>query len=70
MPIVQIHLLEGRSREIKEHLVKRVTAAICESLGSKEEQVRIILSEMSGQDYAIGGITMASKKESTSKKSQ
>ena len=66
MPIVQIHLLEGRSRDMKERLIRSVTAAVCESLGAREEQVRIILSEMSDQHYAIGGVTMASKKESAS----
>jgi 4-oxalocrotonate tautomerase len=62
MPIIQIHLLEGRSQEMKEDLVMKVTQAVCESLGTKEEQVRIILSEMQDQHYAIGGTTMAAKK--------
>ncbi len=62
MPIIQIHLLEGRSQEKKELLVRNVTKAVCESIGTKEEQVRIILSEMPDQHYAVGGVTVEEKK--------
>ncbi len=62
MPILHVHLLEGRSQEMKEHLVKNLTRAVCESLGTAEEQVRIILSEMPYENFAVGGITMAEKK--------
>lgn len=61
MPIIQVHLLEGRSREMKDNLVRNLTRAVCESLGTKEDQVRIILSEMSCENFAVGGITMAEK---------
>jgi 4-oxalocrotonate tautomerase len=56
MPIVQVHLLEGRSREQKKKLVVEMTSSICSALGVKPEQVRIILSEMSHEDFAVGGI--------------
>lgn len=59
MPIVEIHLLEGRDVEKKRKLVSSVTEAVCTALGSKPEQVRIILSDMARHDYAIGGILVA-----------
>ncbi|MBN1333889.1 MAG: 2-hydroxymuconate tautomerase family protein [Synergistales bacterium] len=55
MPIVQIHLLEGRSLEQKKQLVSEVTGAICRSIEVKPEQVRIILQEMSMDCYSVGG---------------
>ena len=56
MPIVQVHLLKGRSGEQKKKLVAEMTSSICSALGVKSEQVRIILSEMSHEDFAVGGI--------------
>ncbi len=55
MPIVQIHLLEGQEEEKKRALVRSVTDAICSTLDAPPEKVRIILSEMSDTDYAVGG---------------
>ncbi|MCX7828403.1 MAG: 2-hydroxymuconate tautomerase family protein [Thermanaerothrix sp.] len=55
MPIVEIHMLEGRDATAKEELVKRVTDAVCASLGVQREQVRIIIREMRKEDYAVGG---------------
>ncbi len=61
MPIVQVHLLEGRSNEQKKKLVAEMTASVCSALGVDPEQVRIILSEMSKQDYAVAGKLFSEK---------
>ncbi len=61
MPIIQIHLLEGRSPEKKRNLVKAVTQAVCETIDAPPEQVRIILSEMAKEDYSIAGTLIADK---------
>jgi len=55
MPIVQIHLIEGRSEDEKRTLVSKVTDAVCESVNVPPEKVRIILSEMAGHNYSIAG---------------
>ena len=55
MPIIEVHMLEGRTIEQKRELVGQMTEAVCRSLGAKPEQVRIILSEMPREDYAIAG---------------
>ncbi len=56
MPIVQIHMLEGRDIEKKRLLAKRITDVVCDTLGSKPEKVRVILSDMAHHDYAIAGV--------------
>ncbi len=56
MPIVHIHLMNGRSAERKRALVKNVTQAIAESLEIQPGKVKIILSDMMPCDYAIGGV--------------
>ncbi len=59
MPIVHIHLLEGRTQEQKRALAASVTKAVCDSLGAAPEKVRVILSDMAHGDYAIGGVLVA-----------
>jgi 4-oxalocrotonate tautomerase len=56
MPIVEIHLLEGRDIEKKRVLVKRITDVIVETLGSKPEKVRVILNDMKHHDYSVAGV--------------
>ncbi|AEP10231.1 4-oxalocrotonate tautomerase [Micavibrio aeruginosavorus] len=56
MPIVQIHLIEGRTVDQKRALVEKVTAAVCETVNVTPEHVKIILSDMAKHDYAIGGV--------------
>jgi 4-oxalocrotonate tautomerase len=56
MPIVQVHLIEGRTVEQKRKLVAEMTKAVVDSLDVKAEDVRIILSDMTKQDYSVGGV--------------
>lgn len=55
MPIVQIHMLEGRDINKKRELVKRMTETVQEVLGSPPHKIRIILSDMAHHDYSVGG---------------
>jgi 4-oxalocrotonate tautomerase len=63
MPIVQIHLMSGRTDAQKRTLVKSVTKAICESVDVKPENVRIILSEMNDNNYSFAGELVIDKKK-------
>lgn len=47
---------EGISLEQKRALVKKVTDAFTSTLGVKEENVQIIISEFKKENYAKGGI--------------
>lgn len=61
MPILQVHFLEGRTREQKRALVQRLTEVVCETMAVHPEQVRIILSEMPRDTYAIAGELVADR---------
>ncbi len=61
MPILQIHLLQGRTLEQKKRLVKEVTEAVCRSLDAQPEQVRIILAEMAREEYSIAGTLLSDR---------
>ena len=62
MPIIQVHLFEGRTLDQKRKLVASMTEAVVKSLDIKAEDVRIILEEMARHDYAIAGVLASDKK--------
>ena len=57
MPIANVQILEGRTDEQKAELIRRVTAAISESVGAPPEAVRVIVQEIPKTHWGIGGKT-------------
>ena len=55
MPIIEVHIAQGRSMDAKRQLFKGITNAAVESLGVRPEQVRIILREIDEGHFAVGG---------------
>ena len=55
MPIIQVNLMEGRTVDQKRKVVKEITNAVVKSLDVPPDAVRIILQEMSKENYAIAG---------------
>lgn len=55
MPIVQIDMLEGRTVEQRRELVKKVTAAITESVSCPASAVTIIIREMTKEHLGQAG---------------
>jgi len=62
MPIIQVHLIKGRTVDQKRKLVTSITDAVVKSLGVKDQDVRIILQDMAKDDYAVAGVLVADKK--------
>jgi 4-oxalocrotonate tautomerase len=63
MPILQIHLIEGRTVEQKRALVEKVTQAVCETVNVTPEHVKIILLDMAKHDYATAGVLKLDEKK-------
>jgi 4-oxalocrotonate tautomerase len=61
MPIVRIDLVAGRTPERKAALIKRITDAVVETLDVRPEQVRVLLTEVPPEHWAIGGETFAER---------
>ena len=57
MPIIQVHLLEGRSVAQKRAMIAELTQAVVRSLGVKAESVRILIDEMHSEHFAVGGLS-------------
>jgi 4-oxalocrotonate tautomerase len=62
MPTIRVELLEGRTPEQKTALVKALTQAVVESLGSKAESVDVVLFDIPSQNWATGGVQWSEKR--------
>ena len=55
MPIAQLYILEGRTDEQKERLIREVSEAMSRSIDSPIERVRVIITEMPKSHFGIAG---------------
>ncbi|MCL6626232.1 2-hydroxymuconate tautomerase [Alicyclobacillus shizuokensis] len=55
MPLIQLHIVEGRSEAVKRQLITEVTEAVHRALGSPRESIRVLLHELPKQHWAVGG---------------
>ncbi len=62
MPIVNIHLIAGRTQDQLKNLVKDVTDAVVKDTGAPAEHVHVILSEMEKNRYSVGGTLKSDEK--------
>lgn len=63
MPIIEMHLLAGRSTEKKRAAVAAVTAALVDTLAVRPEQVRVLITEHGDENFAIGGQTVGQRNQ-------
>ncbi|MGA2363331.1 MAG: 2-hydroxymuconate tautomerase [Candidatus Aminicenantales bacterium] len=63
MPLIEIHLLEGRTDEQKKALLAAVTRAVHESINAPLETIRVWVQEFSSKEYMAAGLLAAEKKE-------
>ncbi len=63
MPIIEMHLMEGRTVEQKRRVAVAMTDAIVRELGVPAATVRILITEHGANDFSVGGVTMAQRRE-------
>lgn len=63
MPLVEIHLLEGRTDEQKKAVLAAVTEAVRDSLGAPVETIRVWIQEFSPRNYMAAGVLAAEKRK-------
>ena len=62
MPLIEIHLLEGRTDEQKKALLQAVGQAVQESIGASKESIRVWIQEFSRKEYMAAGVWWGDKK--------
>jgi len=55
MPLIEIHMLEGRTDEQKENLLGAITRAVHDSIGAPVPSIRVWIHEFSPREYMSGG---------------
>lgn len=58
MPLINISILEGRSEEKIMDLIKNVTATVSETLDAPKGNIRVIVTEVPKNRWAVGSKTM------------
>jgi 4-oxalocrotonate tautomerase len=62
MPLIEVHLLKGRTDEQKKILCAAITKAVQESIGAPVESIRVWLQEFTREDYMAAGVWYGDKK--------
>jgi 4-oxalocrotonate tautomerase len=63
MPIVRMLILEGRPPETKRALITELTDAVERTLGVKRESIRVLITEIPPEDWAVGGVLMSEREK-------
>jgi len=61
MPLVEIHLLEGRTKEQKKELLEAVTRAVRESIQAPLETIRVWIQEIPLDEFMTAGVLASGK---------
>jgi 4-oxalocrotonate tautomerase len=61
MPFAQLYIAEGRTDEQKKQLIKKVTQAFVDALGTKPDSVWITVPDIPKTQWGIGGKTLAER---------
>jgi 4-oxalocrotonate tautomerase len=55
MPIIHVHVIEGRTDAQLQNLMESLTDAAAKSLDVKKEQVRVLIQEIPNKLWGVGG---------------
>ena len=70
MPIIEMHMVEGRTAEQKSRVAAAVTTAVCNSLECAPETVRILITEHGHDEFYVAGMNMAQRAAKHKEQSQ
>jgi 4-oxalocrotonate tautomerase len=59
MPIIEVTMIEGRSKEKKAALMRALTDATENAIGVPRPSIRVILREVPAEHFAVGGVSKA-----------
>lgn len=59
MPLIQVSMIEGRSPEAKARLIRDLTEACAAAIDTPLDSIRIILTDVPGEHWGVGGVPKA-----------
>jgi len=63
MPLIEIHLLKGRTAQQKKKLLASVTEAVAESIDAPLQSIRVWIHEFADEDYMAAGHMASDRKK-------
>ena len=61
MIVLKLTMLEGRTKEQKNELIRRLTESAAEHLGEPAEDIRMIVYEVPPSNWGAGGVSLEEK---------
>lgn len=61
MPIIEVTLVEGRTPEMKEALIRALTDAAEASIAAPRQSIRVLLREIPAAHFAVAGESFAAR---------
>lgn len=65
MPIIEMHLMVGRTKEQKRRVSAAVAKAAAEALEVSLQTVRILITEHGVEEFSVAGVTSGAKEEAS-----
>jgi 4-oxalocrotonate tautomerase len=62
MPLIQVHLAEGRTDDQKRDLLSAITHAVHASIGADLPSIRVWIVEVPATEYMTGGELLADRR--------
>jgi 4-oxalocrotonate tautomerase len=63
MPLIEVHMLEGRTEDQKKAMLTAITQAVHESIGAPVDSIRIWIEEFTPKDYMAAGVWYGDRKK-------
>jgi 4-oxalocrotonate tautomerase len=65
MPIVEVTMVEGRSKKLKTSLIREITDAVERSISAPRQTIRVILREVPAEHFAVAGVAKSEERQRT-----
>lgn len=63
MPIIEMHMMVGRTSEQKRRVMAAVSKAAAEALDCSINTVRVLITEHQADEFSVAGVSAAEKHE-------
>lgn len=63
MPLIEVHMAEGRTEQEKRALLEGITAAVQDAIGAPLTSIRVWIHEFAPEEFMAGGEVLADRKD-------